>query len=124
MKKLSILIIGMFLCIFTSSLNAQSKTGFEYFKGKWDVTVDAPNGAAKMVVEFTKTGDSVTATLKGSDGKELYKVNRTEIKDERAVIYFTGSQGNEVDLALSKKDDNNVSGSVMGMFGASGERVK
>lgn len=124
MKRLSIVFIAMFLFIVNFGLNAQTKSGFDYFKGKWNVTVEGPNGETKMFIEFSKTGDTIMASIKSADGKEMYKVNRTEVKEERAVIYFTGSQGNDVDLALNKKDASKVSGVVMGIFSATGERVK
>jgi hypothetical protein len=124
MKKLSTIIFGMFLFVFSMGLQAQTKTGFEYFKGKWNVVAKGPNGGIKMIIEFVKTDNKIIGTISDTDGKELYKVTNTEIKVKQATVTFIGSQGSDVPLELNQKDENHVVGSIMDMFGADGERIK
>jgi hypothetical protein len=124
MKKLSTIIVGMFLFLFSIGLQAQTKTGFEFFKGKWNVVVNAPNGDSKIVVCFEQKDDKVVGKITDAEGKELYKITNTEIKDKQATVTFIGSQGSDVPLELNQKDDNHVTGSIMGMFDANGERIQ
>jgi hypothetical protein len=42
---------------------------------------------------------------------------------DKATVYFN-TQGYDVNLELNKKDDDHVTGSLMGMFDADGDRVK
>lgn len=117
MKKLGLVIAGFFLFIFSVGLNAQITSAFEYFAGKWNIVVkNTPNGDAKMVVNFEKVNGRVTASLKDSTDKELYKVTKTEIVNDLAYITFIGSQSNDVPLTLKKNDESNLTGDIMEMF--------
>jgi len=113
MKKLRFLIAGMFVFLFALATQAQPATGIEYFKGKWNVTAQGPNGDVKMVIAIDQ-----------KDGKAVGTINGTEVKGNSATVNFIGSQGSEVPFELTKKDDNHVTGSIMSVFDASGERVK
>jgi hypothetical protein len=124
MKKLRFLIAGMFVFLFALATQAQPATGIEYFKGKWNVTAQGPNGDVKMVITIDQKDGKPVGTINGTDGKELYKVVSVEVKGNSATVNFIGSQGSEVPFELTKKDDNHVTGSIMSMFDATGERVK
>ena len=123
MKKSGLLIAGIFLFIFSISMNAQTKTGYDFFAGKWNIKViGAPQGDVKMVVNFEKIKEVVSSSLKDSTGKDLYVVSKTEIDKDQAIVTFTGSQG-DVDLKLIKKDETNITGDIMGMFSVEGKRL-
>ena len=124
MKKLRFLIAGMFVFLFALATQAQSTTGIEFFKGKWNVTAQGPNGDVKMVIAIDQKDGKAVGTINGTDGKELYKVVSVEIKSNSATVNFIGSQGSEVPFELTKKDDNHVTGSIMSMFDATGERSR
>ena len=107
------------------SLNAasQTKTGFDYFNGKWILDADGPTGTVTMVVQFVKNNDVVTASIKDTEGKEMFKVVKTNVKETQAIVNFEGSQG-EVAMVLDRNDDNHLTGDIMGgMATVSGERV-
>jgi len=123
MKKLRFLIAGMFVFLLALATQAQPTTGIEYFKGKWSVTAQGPNGDIKMVIAIDQKDGKVVGTINGTDGKELYKVVSVEVKGNSATVNFIGSQGSEVPFELTKKDDNHVTGSIMSNFDATGERV-
>ncbi len=123
MKKLSVLFAGLF---FLLSLNtkAQTKTGADYFTGKWNVLIKGtPGGDAKMFVVLAKSDSSMTGTVQDSTGTEISKLSKVELTDSSATVYFT-AQGYDVNLLMTKKDDDHFTGSMMGMFDADGERVK
>lgn len=124
MKKFRFLIIGMFAFLFALATQAQSATGIEYFKGKWNIVAQGPNGDIKMVIGFGQKDGKAIGSISGTDGKELYKVVSTEIKGNTATVNFIGSQGSEVPFELTKKDDNHLTGSIMSMFDTTGERIK
>ena len=124
MKKSGLLIAGFLLFIIPGGLNAQIKSGYDFFAGKWNVTIlGAPQGDVKMVVDFVKINDAVTASIKDSTGKDLYEVTHTKIDNDQAVITFIGSQGSDVPLTLKKKDETNITGDIMGMFNIEGRRL-
>ena len=123
MKRSGLLITGLFLFIFAMSVNAQTKTGYDFFAGKWNVIImGAPLGDVKMVVNFDKINEVVSASLKDSTGNDLYKVTKTEIDKDQATITFIGSQG-DVPLILRKKDETSIAGDIMGMFSVEGTRL-
>lgn len=124
MKNLSKVIVGMFLFLLSIGLQAQTKTGFEYFKGKWNVVVKSPNGDSKIVVCFEQNDNKVVGKITDAEGKDLYKVTNTEIKEKQATVTFIGSQSPNVPLELNQKDNDHLTGSIMGMFDADGERMK
>ena len=124
MKKLTSLFVGVLLLCTSFAANAQAKTGADFFKGKWSVLVkDTPNGDAKMIFVLDKSGDKITGVVQDSTGKEMTKITEAELKGNEVTLYFT-TQGYDVNLLLTKKDDDHASGSLMGMFDAVADRVK
>ena len=122
MKKLSLLFAGLFFLLLSLNVNAQ--TGADYFAGKWDVLIKGtPNGDAKMFVVLAKTDSAMTGSVQDSTGAEISKLSKVELTDSSATVYFT-AQGYDVNLLMTKKDDDHVTGSMMSMFDAEGERVK
>lgn len=123
MKKVLVILTGIML-MFSFAAKAQTLTGFEYFKGKWNVVVSSPVGDVKMIVGFDKVGDKPTATIRDTEGNEMYAVVSTDIAEKKATVKFTGSQG-EVAMVLNIKEENTVTGDIMdGMAYFTGERIK
>ena len=123
MKKSGLLIAGTFLFIFSIGMNAQTKTGIDFFDGKWNVIIkSAPQGDVRMVINFEKINEVVSASIKDSTEKELYKVTNTDINQDQDVITFTGSLG-DVPLTLRKKDETSLEGDITGMFDIEGKRI-
>ena len=124
MKKSGFINFGFFLFIFSIGLNAQTKSGYDFFAGKWSLIVTgAPQGDVKMVVNFEKIDNVVSSSIKDSTGKDLYKVTNTEIDEDQAIITFIGSQSSDVPLTLRKKDETSITGDIMEMFEVEGKRV-
>ena len=123
MKK-GLMIFSALFFMFSVAASSQTKAGFEYFRGKWNVVASSPYGDVKMVVGFEKNAEQVFSTIRDSDGKEMYKVESTTVGEKQATIKFVGSQG-EVAMVLNRKDDNAVTGDIMdGMVSVTGERIK
>ena len=124
MKKVSVLFAGLFFLLLSLNVNAQTKTGADYFVGKWNVLVKGtPDGDRKMIFVLEKKDTTMTGVVQDSTGKELSKIDKVELNGDKATLYFT-VQSYDVNLEMNKKDDDHITGSVMGMFEAEGDRVK
>jgi len=106
------------------NVNAQSKTGVDYFSGKWSVLLKGlPDGDRKLVFVLESKDSTMAGSVQDTTGTEIATLTSVELKDEQVTLYFT-TQGYDVNLMLAKKDDDHTTGSLMGMFDAEGERVK
>ncbi|MDB5279638.1 MAG: hypothetical protein JWR61_4593 [Ferruginibacter sp.] len=104
--------------------NAQAKTGADYFTGTWSVLIKGtPGGDAKMTFVLEKKDATMTGVVKDSTGAETAKISSAELKENQLTVYFT-TQGYDVNLVMDKKDEDHVTGSLMGMFDAEGDRIK
>ena len=123
MKKFRSIFIGVFILLFTAGVKAQTANA-DYFAGKWSVLVKGlPNGDAKMFFVLEKKDTSMTGVVQDSTGTQISKIDKVELNGNTATVYFS-AQGYDVNMAMTKKDDDHVTGSLMGMFDADGERVK
>ena len=96
----------------------------DYFVGKWNVLIKGtPDGDAKMIIVLEKKDTTMSGIVQDSMGKEMSKIYKVELNGTSATLYFN-VQGYDVDLVMNKKDDDHVTGSLMGMFDAEGERIK
>lgn len=124
MKKPGTFFAATFLLLLSVTVSAQNKTGADYFAGKWNVLVKGlPDGDTKMIVSLEKTDTAFGGAISDSTGKEISKFSKVDVKDSAVTVYFT-AQGYDVYLSLNKKDDDHVTGSMMDMFDATGDRVK
>jgi len=124
MKKFSTIFATVFFLVLSFSVNAQSKAGADYFAGKWSVLLKGvPGGDAKMIFQLEKKNDSITGIVLDTAGVEIAKLTSVVLKDTEITMFFT-TQGYDVNLLLTKKDDDHVTGSLMSMFDAEGERKK
>ena len=124
MKKINSISIGFLFLLSAVSANAQSKAGANFFAGKWKVLVTGtPYGDLKRIYVLEKNDNTLTGIVQDSTGKEITKCSKVEIKDNEVTLYYQ-AMGNDVSITLIKKDDDHVTGSVLGQFDAKGERIK
>jgi len=124
MKKLTNLTAGLFTLFLSISSHAQSKSGADFFAGKWNVLVTGtPYGDLKRVYILDKKDNGLAGTVLDSTGKEIAKCSKVDVKDNEITLYYT-ALGNDVNVALTKKDEDLVTGKALGMFDAKGERIK
>jgi len=123
MKKTIFVFAGLFFLLLSMNVKAQT-TGAEYFTGKWSVLIKGtPNGDATMFVTLEKQDTTLAGNIKDSTGQLDTKIDKVELNGDKITMYFN-TQGYDVNLEMDKKDDDHVTGSMMGMFDAEGERVK
>ena len=124
MKKICSLATGIFLLLLALNVNGQSKTGADYFAGKWNVLIlGTPYGDLKRIYVLEKKESSLNGIVQDSTGKEIAKCSKVEVQDNQVTLYYQ-AMGNDVSVTLVRKDDDHVSGSVLNMFEANGERIK
>ena len=123
MKKLKSILLGLFLLLFIAGVKGQTANA-DYFAGKWNLLLKGlPNGDTKMFIILEKKDTTMTGAVQDSTGTEISKIDKVELKENTATVYFS-AQGYDVNLSMTKKDDDHITGSLMGMFDAEGERVK
>ncbi len=123
MKQFKSLLAGLFFLLFAFTAKAQS-TGADYFAGKWNMLVKGtPGGDSKMVFVLEKKDSTLTGSLQDTTGKEITKMDKVEVNGNTATVYFN-AQGYDVNVVINKKDEDHVTGSLLGMFETEGERVK
>ncbi|WP_259068613.1 hypothetical protein HDF24_06885 [Mucilaginibacter sp. X4EP1] len=135
MNKIKIVFAGLFtLTLFAVKTQAQTTPApavaaapaTSSFAGKWDVLVKGlPNGDTHMIFTLIETEGKLGGSLADPEGKNppipLTKVD----KDDKGITLYFTANNYDVNLALQKStDDDHVKGSLMGMFDATGERVK
>jgi hypothetical protein len=124
MKNLLPFFTGFFFILASFNVNAQSKTGTDYFAGKWSVLLKGvPGGDTKLIFILEKKDSSITGIVQDTTGNEVSKITNAELKENEITLYFT-AQGYDVNLLLTKKDEDHVTGSLMSMFEAEGVRMK
>lgn len=124
MKKTVTILAGIMLLGIASNAGAQSKTGAGYFAGKWSVLFKGtPNGDARMVFVLEQRNDSIAGVAQDTTGAEISRLTDVTLKDNEINFNFT-AQGYNVSLLLTRKDEDHVTGSLMNMFDAEGERKK
>ena len=124
MKKLSLFFAGLFFLILSFNANAQTQPAKDYFAGKWNVQVEGtPQGDGKMVVALERKEGKLEGAITSKDAPEPNKITKVEEKEKSIILYFTAN-GYNVNLTLEKKDDDHVTGNMMDMFDATGERIK
>jgi hypothetical protein len=124
MKKISLLFAGLFLLLLSLHVNAQEKKGADFFAGTWSVLVKGtPNGDAKMIYVLENKDGKITGVVQDSTGKEISKIDNSEVKDDEVTVYFN-TQGYDINVNLKKKDEDHAAGSLMGMFDTVADRVK
>lgn len=82
-----------------------------------------PSGDTKIFVVLNKSDITMTGSIQDSTGTEISTISKADLTDSSVNVYFT-AQGYDVNLLMTKKDDDHITGSMMSMFDAEGERVK
>jgi hypothetical protein len=124
MKNIYSVVIGVFLMLPGTDVNAQNKIGADYFAGKWNTLITGtPYGDLKRIYVLEKSGTSLSGIVQDSTGKEIARCSKVELKDNEVTLYYQ-AMGNDVSITLIRKDDDHVTGSVLGAFEAKGERLK
>jgi len=126
MKKVSIIISVIMLCLFAGnvSVNAQAvDPGEKNFIGKWNLMVyGLPDGDTKMVMNIEKKEDKLAGNLSSTASTDP-PLDLTNIVVADSTLNATFSaQGMDITLFFKLKDAKNISGSMMDMFDIKGTK--
>ena len=123
MKKIILNILAVLvLAVVTTKASAQTQPN--YFVGKWDVLLKGlPQGDAHIKFNFADSVGHLKGFLIDTASQKQVPVTNIEQEKDKITVYFT-AQGYDVYLLMTKKDDDHVTGSMMGMFDAEGVRAK
>jgi hypothetical protein len=120
LKLMTAVILGLLLF---ANAKAQNKP-VDFFPGRWMVSVPGtPRGDVKMIFVLQRTQAEITGSVQDSTGKEMTKINSITEKDNSITVYFNV---HDIDLMLlmEKTDNDHIEGSLLGLFAASGYRMK
>lgn len=96
----------------------------DYFVGKWDVLVQGtPSGDGKMLLTLDRKDGKLEGTMVSKPNTPAEPVSKVEEKGNEVKVYFKGGDY-DVNMTLTKKDDDHANGDVLGMFDAKATRLK
>jgi hypothetical protein len=123
MKKISLIIGGLLISLLSLNVNVYAQSPADYFVGKWKVVVKGtPNGDANMILVLEKKENSLIGVVQDESGNQITKIDKAELGEDSATFYFN-AEGYNVTLVLTKADADHVTGNLLGMFEAEGERI-
>lgn len=124
MRPLHLFSAAIILLLSSTNSNAQTKDSVTYFLGSWNVLVKGlPSGDTKMFVNLEKKDTALAGAILDSTKTEVAKFSKVERKGYTVTVYFF-AQGYDVTLYMEKKDEDHVTGNMLNMFDAVGDRVK
>ena len=124
MRKLNLICLLLMLCVVFNS-NSQTTAPADFFAGKWEVTViGTPNGDSKMIVDLVRTDGKLTGQMSNPAEPSAEKVPVTVDESADLLDLAFNAQGYDVTINLKKVDDDNLKGSLLGMFDAVAKRIK
>ena len=128
MKKTGIVmgaVIVMLLIIFSTSAVAQEETAQseDYFADNWEVMLmGTPSGDVKLLFQLTREEGELKGIITSEEDPEEYLIENI-VERENSITFYWTAQGHYVNLDLEIEDENNMNGSLMGMFPSTAERV-
>jgi len=124
MKILKNMLIASFCILFTFGAKAQTTVPAEFYIGKWAMQFKGlPQGDGRMVFGIEKKDSVMSGTVYDGAGNKIASIDKIELNADNVVVYFAAG-GYDVNVIVTKKDENHISASLMSMFEAEGERVK
>lgn len=128
MKKTGIVmgaVIFMFMTIFSANAVAQEETtsSEDYFADNWEVLLmDTPSGDYTMIVQLTREDGELKGIITSEYSDELTEIEAIVEREDSITFYWT-AEGHYVNVDLKKEDENRMTGTLMGVFPATADRV-
>lgn len=120
MKQITVVFITMVLFFVAGNMYANEPA--DYFVGDWKVQIKGtPSGDADMVLHLERVDGKLTGEMR-TEGVDPSKLQSVDEQEDAITVSYT-TMGYDISLKLNKVDENNLKGSLMGMFDATGERI-
>ncbi len=114
------MILTVVMVLFTT-IFAQAQDS-DYFAGDWKVLVKGtPSGDAEMVMHLERVEGKLVGEMR-VEAMDPTKFQSVSEKEGEVTVYYN-TMGYDISITLKKVDDNNLKGSLLGMFDATGERI-
>ena len=126
MKKINLMLVTLVAVAFMATKTQAQTASPNYFIGKWDVLLKGlPQGDAHIKFNLADSAGHLKGVLLDTTAahKDVPLTKIDQADDTKVTLFFT-TQGYDVNLVLTKKDDDHATGSLMGMFDALAERIK
>lgn len=124
MKKVSLVFFILFLGMAFQGF-AQGIAPKDFFAGPWEIMVyGTPDGDSKLTATLTRVDGKLTGVLGDATDASKPKFTIEEViekPDSMTIIFF--AEGMDINIDLKKVDNNNLDGSLMGMFDAKAKRI-
>ncbi len=117
--------ILLFAIVFSTQAFAMNEltSSDDYFASKWDVLlVGTPYGDVTLTFHLTREEGGLKGVITNSYDDSVTPVEQIDEREDSITVYWT-AEGHYVNLDLKKEDENRMTGSLMGMFNATAERV-
>lgn len=128
MKK-AVIVLGaailLMAVLFNTHADANShvESSDDFFAASWDVLlIGTPYGDVTLTFHLTREEGNLKGIITNVYDTTETPIERIEEREESITFYWT-AEGHYVNLDLRKEDENNLTGSLMGMFNASATRV-
>ena len=101
-----------------------AKNNADFFVGKWMTTfIGTPQGDAELLLELVRSNGNLSGIITSKADNKPVSIDKFEESPEKLVIYFKMS-GFDINVSLEKEDNDNLKGSLMGMFKTKAVRMK
>lgn len=124
MKKVLFLMLLVSTMLVSNGF-AQTDSSEDFFVGTWEVIIlGTPYGDVKMIAQLSRVDGKLSGTLEPvmEPSPGSIPIDRIDEAGESITIYFY-AEGNDIDLRLSKVDDDNLKGYVMGQMSSTAKRI-
>ena len=128
MKKVNVILTGVIFLLLSYGANAQqaqpASTGEAYFIGKWNILATGlPQGDTKMVLTIEKKEGKLIGNLNDPASTDGLREFTSITINENALTAIFSAQGMDIPVNVTKKDEKNITGDIMGMFNIEGSRA-
>ena len=118
------LFIMLSLLLMTATFAKAQTTGESFYLGKWDILIKGtPNGDATVPMRFEMKEGKFKGYFVDIESKQEKELASATVDKDQIVVEFNIS-GYDVNIALTKKDEDNANGKLMDMFEVEAKRIK
>lgn len=128
MKKTGIVMgtfIFMLVSLISTNIMAQGETAIseDYFADNWEVMLmGTPSGDVTMIFHLTRDDGNLKGVITNEYNDDVTEIEAI-VEREDSITFFWTAEGHYINVDFKIVDDNSMTGSLMGMFNATADRV-
>tara|TARA_R100001143_G_scaffold63595_1_gene73222 strand:- start:40725 stop:41117 length:393 start_codon:yes stop_codon:yes gene_type:complete len=128
MKKTGIVMGALILMlgtIFSANIMAQGDTAsdVDYFADNWEVMLmGTPSGDVSMIFHLTREDGKLKGEITNEYNDDVAEIESIVEREDSITFYWT-AEGHYINVDFKIVDENSMTGSLMGMFNATADRV-